>query len=110
MMDKYITDATGQPVQTDDWKVWAEFMASPARRIGFDVIGEGPQEVKVSTVFLGIDHAFHSNGPILWETMVFGGKHDQYQRRYMTLEAARAGHAKAVALVKEEPCNPSSES
>lgn len=99
----WITDGSGLPVQTDDIKLWAEFMKSPARRVGWDVVGEGPREIKVSTVFLGIDHSYGSDGgPILWETMIFGGKHDNYQRRYRTLEDAKAGHLKAVALAKDQ--------
>lgn len=39
----------------------------------------------VSTVFLVIDHAFFSaEAPVLYETMIFGGVHDQWQDRYHT--------------------------
>ncbi len=57
------------------------------------------QDVKVSTVFLGIDHAFGYGNPILFETMIFGGKHDQYQERYSTWDEAVNGHHKACKLV-----------
>lgn len=60
--------------------------------------------VRVSTVFLGIDHNFYdSDGPpLLFETMIFGGPHDQYQDRCSTWEQAHAMHNKAVRVAKGE--------
>ena len=56
--------------------------------------------VLISTVFLGINHAFNDDGPpILFETMIFGGALDQYQQRYCTYEEAIQGHRLAVLLV-----------
>ena len=57
---------------------------------------------KVSTVFLGLDHSWENNVPILWETMIFGGKEDMYQDRYTSYKEALVGHEKAVNLVKNE--------
>ncbi len=103
----YILDDEGKP-KLVDLLVWAEWFGVAQNRIvQQDEIGD----VRVSTVFLGLDSNWHEQGdPVLWETMIFGGKHDNYQDRYSSLEDAKAGHAKAVALVKEEPCNHSSES
>jgi hypothetical protein len=51
----------------------------------------------VSTVFLSINHGYM--GTDLWfETMIFGGEHDDFQERYETWEEAEAGHARAVQL------------
>jgi len=59
--------------------------------------------VWVSTVFLGLDHAWpKGNTPILWETMIFGGEHDQYQDRYTSYEDALEGHKKALTLITKE--------
>jgi hypothetical protein len=56
--------------------------------------------VEVSTVFLGIDHNYTDEGPpILFETMIFGGRLSDWQRRYATWEQAEQGHRAAVALV-----------
>jgi hypothetical protein len=55
--------------------------------------------VKISTVFLGLDHSFGGSVPILFETMVFGGEHDGYQERYATWEEAEAGHALTCRMV-----------
>ena len=57
-------------------------------------------DVRVSTVFLGIDHQFGNGPPLLFETMIFGGEHDNYQDRCSTWKQAEAMHAKAVALAK----------
>lgn len=37
--------------------------------------------------------------------MIFGGPHDQYQRRYETKEEALRGHAEAVALARSPATN-----
>jgi hypothetical protein len=53
----------------------------------------GNDNIWVSTVFLGINHNFFGEGPpILFETMIFGGRMDEYQHRYHTYEEALAGH------------------
>lgn len=69
------------------------------RRVGRDEIGD----VVVSTVFLSLNHAMlDDNRPVLFETMIFGGEHDQYQDRYYTYEEAERGHQKAIGIVKGE--------
>lgn len=63
-------------------------------------------DYEVSTIFLGIDHNYFSTGPpLLFETMVFGGPLDRYQRRYTTYEEALKGHDETVRLAEtgEEP-------
>jgi hypothetical protein len=60
--------------------------------------------VKVSTVFLGIDHNFdfeEDAPPVLWETMVFNGPMDSEMDRCSgNREQAEAMHAKMVERVK----------
>jgi len=56
---------------------------------------------EVSTVFLGLDHAFGDGPPVLFETMVFGGPLDGEQDRYCTWDEAVAGHA--AMLARGEP-------
>lgn len=55
---------------------------------------------EVCTVWLGFDHSFRGRVPVLFETVVFGGRMDQYHRRYGTEESAVAGHAKVLASVR----------
>lgn len=95
----YILDDDGNPVRTRSLMRWGEWMASTRneRRVVRNKIGD----VLVSTVFLGLDHGYGSGPPILWETMIFGGKHDRYQERYSTRADAEAGHQRAVFMVSE---------
>src|SRR5882724_8255427 len=95
MSDKYILDGH-TPVKCD-LVTWAEqFESVDDRRVAYDELSA---EVNVSTVFLGLDHRFGRDGPpILFETMIFGGPHDEYQERYSTWDEAVAGHKRALAL------------
>ena len=79
------------------WGVWFEY--SKNRIIKQITLPDG---VRVSTVFLGLDHSFMPDGPpVLYETMIFGGAHNGYQDRYTTYEAALAGHLSAIAKTFE---------
>jgi hypothetical protein len=63
-------------------------------------VGRGGK-VEVSTVWLGMNHAYGSDvAPLIFETMVFGGKYDQYCDRYSTEAEAIAGHARWVRKVR----------
>jgi hypothetical protein len=77
------------------WSIW--FQYTPTRVLRRTKL---PGNVRVSTVFLGLDHSwnFGNASPILFETMIFGGEHDGYQDRYHTYNEALAGHKKAIAL------------
>jgi hypothetical protein len=80
---------------------WGAFLADIRnRRVAYDE----RDGVRVSTIFLGIDHGFGMDGPpVLFETRVFGGQHDQMQIRYGTWAAAEAGHREICARVFGEP-------
>lgn len=85
-----------QPVKVDDITVWSFFYQNKKNIIVEQTtIGD----IKVSTVFLGIDHSFDEGYPILFETMIFGGEHDQYQERYRTWDEAVKGHHEACEMV-----------
>jgi hypothetical protein len=70
-------------------------MESADRHVGEDEIGG----VRISTVFLGIDHSFDDGPPMLYETMIFGGPHNEETWRYSTWDEAEIGHAEAIKLV-----------
>jgi hypothetical protein len=57
-----------------------------------------PGGVRVSTVFLALDHSFGDGPPVLWETMVFPA--DSYMdlecERYTSQADALAGHERMV--------------
>ena len=58
---------------------------------------------RISTVFLSMDHGLGGligdGTPVLFETMVFGGEHDDYQERYHTYDEAEEGHKRIVEMV-----------
>lgn len=101
MRDKYILDDNEQPVEEPDLLKWADWFETANRCLAETTI----DGVRVSTVFLGIDHNFARDPdpvPVLWETMIFGGRHDGWQDRYSSADAARVGHERGVAIVKGE--------
>jgi hypothetical protein len=92
----YVLDADGEPLPCDDVLVWGEWFTenTAARRLAEDR-HEGPnaEDIRISTVFIGLDFDHLGLGPpILWETLVFGGVLDGEMRRYTSRAAAVAGH------------------
>jgi hypothetical protein len=78
-----------------EWAQWAQwFELHTEDRI---VAVDEHRGVRVSTVFLGLDHSFGRGPPLLFETMIFGGPRDQDMRRYSTWEDAERGHRELVA-------------
>lgn len=75
---------------------WAKWFDKADRQVAHDDL---PNGVRVSTVFLGIDHQFGEGPPVLFETMIFGGEHDGYQDRHCTWKEAESGHKRAVEMV-----------
>lgn len=94
MNDKYILE--GKTAVPADLMTWARWFETADRHVAKDTIGD----VRISTVFLGIDHRWDDGPPLVFETMIFGGEHDQHQTRASTWDEAEKQHAEAVALVK----------
>ena len=92
MGEVYILDGKN-PIRCFDTTKWGY----QSKIIGKDQFGG----VSVSTVFLGMDHSFGGGTPVLFETMIFGGEHDQYQERYCTWDEAERGHQIACELVNK---------
>lgn len=81
-----------------DLRTWARFFEDhEKRRVGRTTVGDA----RVSTVFLGADHSFMGGPPLWFETMIFGGPHDEYTERYTTWEEAQAGHERIVMALRE---------
>lgn len=91
----YTCDDNGNPIPTDDILEWGRWLENTDnRRVAQDLdeADEG-KTIRVSTVFLGVDHSFGFGGPpVLWETFVFGGLLDGEMDRYTSKEAALLGH------------------
>ena len=93
----YTLDEKWNPVAEPDLMKWARWFNTAKRHIGNETIGDS----QISTVFLGVDHGFDGGSPVLWETMVFGGKLDQEQDRCSgSREQAEAMHAKMLERVR----------
>jgi hypothetical protein len=99
-------DRQGNPISTLRWGELREvgvdaegsYGESSYVRVAEDDVGE----THVSTVWLGMDHGWNFDRdpnyrPVIFETMIFGGKHDQRTMRYCTEAEAYKGHAEAVA-------------
>lgn len=110
MSDRFILAADGKtPVPEPDLMKWAQWFESANRHVANDEVGP----IRVSTVFLGLDHSFRDiyggdREPILWETMIFGvpGKLNGYQCRYASYDDAVRGHAEAVEQARKALATP----
>jgi hypothetical protein len=72
-----------------EWVEWFESADRVVRQ-------EERAGVRLSTVFLGIDHRFGDGPgpPLVFETMIFGGERDGDCWRYATWDEAESGHRK----------------
>ena len=78
----------GHEAVKTDLMTWARMFEKADRVVRKTTIGDA----EIITVFLGLDHQFGDGPPLLFETMVFGGKLDQKQDRCTTWEEAEAMH------------------
>lgn len=75
---------------------WAQWMQDADRQLAETFFGD--RAIRVSTVFLGLDHSFGRGAPVLWETMVFVEEGvtiegiDGYMDRYTSRQDALQGH------------------
>ena len=96
MTDTYILDGT-IPIQEPDLRTWARWFKTKDRQVAETWV---TPHVRVSTIFLGLDHALGQEGPVLFETMVFGGPCDGDAARYRTWGQAEHGHQACVDRVQ----------
>lgn len=103
--DKYILDENKNPIPEPNLLKWGRWMEKndEKRKVAFTEMGN----VKISTVFLGLDHSFLGAVPILFETMIFGGPFDSYQDRCSTYADALEMHRKAVEFARNPPTDES---
>ena len=94
MSDKYILDGH-EAVVCDDLMAWGKWIEDADRHVDKTMIGD----IRVSTIFLGLDHSFGEGSLQLFETMIFGGEFDEEMWRYSTWDEAEKGHQAAVAKV-----------
>ena len=92
-------DRQGQPMTMHQWAEKSE--DEDYTRIAGDVIG--PDEpldpiplITVSTFWLGVNHNWRNNEPLIYETVIIGGGRDATGIRYATETQAREGHRRVV--------------
>lgn len=97
MSQYYAPDGT--PITIEEW---IELFGKRVEDESFWKVGTDEiNGVTISTVWLGLDHNFNSEGPpLIFETMIFSGEYDGEQRRYSTWEEAAKGHKELVEEVK----------
>lgn len=88
-----------KPVQhdnDDNWFMWYGNMEN--RRVAADMVGEA----FVSTIFGGIDRSYgRAPQPLVFETRIFEGEHDGWEKLASSWEEAEACHAEAMELVRK---------
>lgn len=91
---RYILDARGEPVPCEDINEWGRWYGNiDNRRLAEDRDeAPGAPDIRISTVFLALDHQWGDGPPVLWETLVFGGPLDGEMDRYTSRAAALRGH------------------
>lgn len=89
MSDYY--NRKGEPIDMMEW-------AKQFREDRVVAVTDLPDGKRVSTVFLGLNHAFGDGPPLIFETMVFdhGSYGEVDMDRYTTEEQAKAGHEAMV--------------
>jgi hypothetical protein len=95
-------DPDGKPLTMQEWadlfERRREDMSPESWWRRETVISEG---VRVSTVWLGLNHAWVAEPPLFWETMIFGGDHDNDQWRYSSRQAALDDHERIVRALRD---------
>lgn len=86
----------GSPYPDDGLLEWARDMER-GNSVCLTMVGN----VRVSTVWLGLDHAWMGGPPLIFETMIFGGSLDGEQERYSSEADARDGHKHWCDAVRE---------
>ena len=102
MRQFYILDDDHRPLAVPDLFIWADWMKNhdTERIVQQDTIDHDPV-IRVSTVFLGLDHNYWNDGPpVLWETMVFGGPMNGEMERYSSKADAVIGHQAMLTTVR----------
>lgn len=95
----YTLDEHRNPVPCDDPLTWAQWFSLNDHVVRQTQLNE---ETKVSTIFAGIDKAFGTQSPQVFETMVFGGPSDGYTHYSCTWLKAKLVHAETCRLLLKE--------
>jgi hypothetical protein len=104
-MRNYILDKNKQPIACDvkTYFEWHHELPSENKTgLGYTVVREQVGEAYVSTVFLGSDHRFDEDKPVLWETMVFWPNEAEQFERYTSEADAIVGHKRIIGQLRSK--------
>ena len=93
-------DRAGRPVKNRD----AEKLLADGeyRMVAKDELTIDGKAVLVSTVFLALPHiGLSTDEPLTYETMIFGGAHDDWQHRWKNAAIASKAHERIVKALRE---------
>jgi hypothetical protein len=94
----YILNEHDEPVPVADAIEWARwFETHDEQRV---VLQDTIDGTLVSTVFLGLDHAYDDRRVLIYETLVDGGDLNGEMERYATRDDAVAGHVAMCGRVR----------
>lgn len=98
MSHRYILNGEGKPMLEPDLMTWAQWYQTAERHVADTNV----ENVRISTVFLGLDHNYGWPGPpVLYETMIFDAEGEEFDTiRYCTKEEALVGHERQVRKVR----------
>ena len=95
--DNMYYDINGNPITVEEWS-----KVGGSTNVGRDIV----DGYLVSTVHLGLNHAYGGGPHLTFETMIFlndnyaDTEFEEYQERYHTLEEAKAGHQEAIKWLR----------
>lgn len=105
MFGHYIRNPDGSIERCDDILEYAAWFEHADRQIALHAVPYGPgnkKAVMVSTVFLGINHSFSNDMPILFETITLDMPDDnELGQRYETETEALVGHDDTILQVQK---------
>lgn len=92
----YILDGK-TPVNCDFWEYANADKSKWKLKQSYPVKG-----VEVSTIFLGMNYDWRSVKPLCFETMIFGGEHHCFTRRYTDYDVAIEDHDEICLRIIDE--------
>jgi hypothetical protein len=83
---------------------WSDLLARRAEDMSLDSWWRRhtdiSDEVRVSTVWLGLNHQWGAGPPLYWETMILGGEHDEQLWCYSSRPQALDDHERIVRALR----------
>jgi hypothetical protein len=100
MLNNKYFDRDGKALTEEEWQ--EKVTDIEYQRVGvFETLANG-EKISVATIWLGMNQSFvPTEDPIIFETMVFGGRNNGLSKRYSTELEALVGHNEIVDIVQD---------